>query len=486
MRDRPATAVPLLRQLETIVGTRWIVTDDEALAPWCTDWRGRHSGVPMAMVAPADEGEVQQVMRCCASAAVPVVTQGGNTGLVGGAICDGSGTQLLLSLRRLNTIRVDNETRTLLCGAGAVLEAVHAAAEREGLRFPLSLASKGSATIGGLASTNAGGTQVLRHGTMRSLVTGVHAVLADGNLLVADTGLRKDNRGFDLKQLFIGSEGTLGIITAVRLVLRPAAVARHTAWLGVDSPEQALSVLTRLQARLPDQVEAFELMPEVCVGNVVRYLAERQPPLQGDHPWHVLVEVVDEGRLLTGEALANEVEAALGALLKTGMIRDAVLAASGAQAAAFWRLRESLSAAEKAAGPALQHDIAVQPDQMPAVIRDLAKEVPAAFPGYSTRAFGHLGDGNIHLHVVPPPEAGPGWQSGVGRKISQFVYDAIVARGGTISAEHGIGAEKRELLARTADPVMLGVMRSVKQALDPDELLNPGKLVPLAPEQARP
>jgi FAD/FMN-containing dehydrogenase len=402
--------------------------------------------------------------------------------MVGGATPDNSGRQILLSTRRMTQLHIDREAQTARCGAGVVLQDLHKGADEVGLRFPLSLGGKGSATVGGLVSTNAGGTQVLRHGTMRALVLGLKAVLPDGRILDASRGLRKDNRGFDLKQLFIGSEGTLGIVTQIVVKLIPAVSQRQTAWIGVGSLHDARRLLLHCEDRLGSAVEGFEVLPQNCLDHVVAYLPRTSRPLQSEHAWHVLLECV-EGPAGPEDTLRDKVEACLAEAFESGLMADGVLASNEKQADAFWQLREAIAPAEKARAQAVQHDIAVAPSAMPDMVDHLTQEVERIYPRHKARAFGHLGDGNIHFHVIAPENPPPDWSTNMAKNISATIYDEVSRVGGTISAEHGIGQDKLATLARTLDPVALDLMRTVKKALDPAGLLNPGKLVPLAPDE---
>jgi len=472
-----------LAEAGRLLGPRGLTRDDELVAPWLTDWRGRFTGRALAMASPADTAEVAALVRLCAAHDVAIVPQGGNSGMCAGATPDESGAQLLLSLRRLNAIGpVDVGARRVTAGAGAILETLHGVAEAAGLRFPLTLGGKGSATVGGLVSTNAGGTQVLRHGTMRDQVLGLEAVLADGSVFSALTPLRKDNRGFDLKQVLIGSEGTLGIVTAATLALVPAVAARVVAWIGVASIHAARELLVRFEGAagemaLGESLEGFEIMPCHCLDAVLAHVPATRSPLAGAHPWHVLIECVADSAAAAG--LRERVETALAAALDAGLIEDATIAANEAQADAFWLLRDSVAPAERAQGPAMQHDISVPVERMADFVIESGPAIEARWPGTRAIAFGHLGDGNVHFHVLAPPgvEART-WQENEGTAISEDVYAMVTAWGGSISAEHGIGQLKRAALARHGDPVALAVMARVKAALDPQSLLNPGKLVP--------
>lgn len=470
-----------LHDLERLLGPRGLIRDPDLIAPWLTDWRGRFSGKALALALPASTDELAQTVTLCAHHSVPVVPQGGNSGMSGGATPDPSGRALLLSTRRMDAIRaLDPAAGQITCEAGVVLQALHEAVAAHGLRFPLTLGGKGSATVGGLVSTNAGGTQVLRHGVMRAQVLGIEAVLADGQVYSALTPLRKDNRGFDLKQLFIGSEGTLGVVTAVTLRLIPAIADRVVVWAGVPSLRAAQNLLLGCEAQLGAALEGFEVLPQTCLDAVLTHLPQARAPLAAPHPWHALIEVVAEPA--DAATLRERVEAALSAAATDGILGDAVLSSSEAQAEAFWQLRESISAAERARGPAMQHDISVPVDRMPDFIDEATRALEGAWPGVRTIGYGHLGDGNIHFHVGAPVGADRAtWEADQGKAISRMVHDLVTRWGGSISAEHGIGQLKRAELERVGDPVTLDLMRRIKAALDPQHLLNPGKLVALAP-----
>ncbi len=468
-----------LAAAEALLGPRGLTTDPERMDSWLTDWRGRYTGRALALASPASTAEVAALVKLCAAHGVPIVPQGGNSGMAGGATPDASGRAILLSLRRMSAIRsLSAQGGQAVCEAGVILQTLHEAAEGAGMRFPLTLGGKGSATIGGLISTNAGGTQVLRHGTMRAQVLGLEAVLATGEVLDLMTPLKKDNRGFDLKQLLIGSEGTLGIVTAATLRLLPAARGRATAWVGLDGIVEARTLLGWMERALGDALEGFEVVPAHCLESVLAHQPQARPPLAERHAWNALVECVSPAA--DSAALRKALEGALGEALEAGLIADAALAANDTQAEAFWHLRDGISAAERARGPAMQHDISVPVEKMPEFILAAVPDIEAAFPGTTAAAFGHLGDGNVHFHVLAPDGAARGiWEEAEGKAVSARVHDLVTRWGGSISAEHGIGQMKVDELARLHDPVALAVMARVKAALDPANLFNPGKLLHL-------
>lgn len=467
-------------QVHALLGARGFTRDPELMDAWLTDWRGVYTGAAIGLASPASTAEVAALVKICADHGVPIVPQGGNSGMVGGATPDRSGRALLVSLRRMNAIRaIDRSSRQAVCEGGVILQSLHEAAAAEGLRFPLTLGGKGSATIGGLISTNAGGTQVLRHGTMRTQVLGLEAILADGSRFDALVPLKKDNRGFDLKQLFIGSEGTLGIVTAATLRLLPAIADRAVLWAGVETIHAARALLLHFEEKSGDALEGFEVIPAHSLDAVIAHLPEVRSPLSGQHAWHCLIELTADA---DGAAdLADRAVSSLSSAMESGIVQDATIAGNESQAEAFWLLRDSIAAAERALGPAVQHDISVPVDRMPDFVEFARKEVESRFPETSAIAFGHLGDGNVHFHVIAPPGAVTGeWQRAIGATISTFVYELVTQWGGSISAEHGIGQAKRAELGRLGDPVALDLMKRVKNALDPGDILNPGKLVPLA------
>ncbi len=434
------------------------------IAPRLTDWRGRTLGEASLLLRPASVGAVQAIVRAAAAHRVALVPQGGRTGLVGGALPASGRAAALLSTERLTTIRsIDADGLTMVAEAGVILQVAHEAAAAVGRRFPLSLAARGSATIGGLVSTNAGGVQVLRHGTMRARVLGLEAVLPDGSLLRQLGPLAKDNSGLDIKQLLIGAEGTLGIVTAVALALAPVPPERVVAWVGLASPADALALLGALRTAVGDQIESFELMPGEAARLVAAYLPGHRDPLPG-HAWAVLIELGGTGLMLPLESTLAE------------HAQDAVIAASEAQAAALWAIREGVPETERMDGPAVKHDIALPVAAVPVFMAGTEAAIAAVSPAARVFAFGHLGDGNLHYNVRAPIGAGPGWLAANAGPITMLVHDRVVAVGGSISAEHGIGAFKAGELARLGDPAKLAAMRAIKRALDPLDIMNPGKL----------
>jgi FAD/FMN-containing dehydrogenase len=465
----------LVESLRSQFGERIALTDPADIAPWLTDWRGRWTGQSPAIIQPASTAAVAAAVREAAALGVALVPQGGNTSMVGGATPPADGSALILSLRRMNRVRtIDADAMSAVAEAGVILEALHEAVAEKEMRFPLTLGAKGSATIGGLTSTNAGGTQVLRFGPMRGLVQGIEAVLPDGSIHDGLAGLKKDNRGPSLDQLLVGAEGTLGIVTAVRLKLVPAIRSRSVAWLGLTGPQAALDVLRALESQT-SRIEGFEILPDESLQAAVHQIEGTRAPLEGAHPWHALVEAVASDP--SDEDPASLLERLLAPLLQGGLIADAVISSSEAQAAAFWHIRDSLSEAEKKQfGPATQHDISVPVNAMPAFLADAARQIEAAFPGTHASGFGHLGDGNIHFHVRSPDPTDAGWLAREGAAVTRMVHDLVVAAGGSISAEHGIGQMKRDELARLS-PQRVAAIAALMAGLDPLGLMNPGKLV---------
>ena len=445
--------------LREIVGSSNVLTSPEDTAPYLTDWRRQYSAGAECVVRPGSTEEVSRVVAACAAAGVAIVPQGGNTGLSGASVPTGARREVLLSLGRMNRIRaLDALNDTLTAEAGCVLAAVQRAAEAAGRLFPLSLAAEGSCQIGGNLSTNAGGVNVLRYGAAREQVLGLEVVLPDGRVWNGLRGLRKDNTGYDLKQLFLGAEGTLGVITAAVLRLHPLPGATATAWIAVESPRAAVELLAALRERLGERISAFELISRACLEAVISHSGARDP-LPAPHPWYVLVEAADAG---APKELRARLEAALAGC------EDAVLAQSVDQARALWRIRESIPEAQFTN---VKHDVSVPVSRVPDLIQGAGEALARRFPAAQVYAFGHVGDGNVHYNV------GPAELVASRAAVNRIVYDAVAALGGSISAEHGLGQLKREEAARHKDPLELELMRALKAALDPRGLMNPGKVL---------
>jgi FAD/FMN-containing dehydrogenase len=463
-----------LEELDRRVGRRGWTVEPEQLAlhaaeQWGT-WRGR---APL-LIRPRNTREVAAVLELCHACEVPVIPQGGNTGLVGAGVPDDSGRMAVLSLTRLNRVReVDPLNDTITAEAGCVLEAVQNAAAEVGRLFPLALGAQGSCQIGGNLASNAGGVNVLRFGMARSLVLGLEVVLADGRIWDGLRSLRKDNTGYDLKQLFIGAEGTLGVITAAVLRLVPRPRERQTAWLAVGSPQAAVELLALFRERLGETVSSFELLADDCVELVLRYLPGARPPLAYRAPWHVLAEVAWS----LSEGLGAQLEQVLEEALRRELTHDGVIAASEAQRKQLWALRENPTEAMAHEGVVLRHDIAVPVSRVPELIARGAAALARAVPGIRIMPFGHVGDGNIHYNLLQPRDmAGEAFYARRD-EIQQMVFDLVGALGGSISAEHGIGRLRRAELARRKSPVELALMRQLKAALDPKDILNPGAVI---------
>ena len=463
----------VIERLQRIVGADHVLTRDADVAPYVVDWRGRYHGIARAVVRPSSTDEVARVVHACAELHVPIVPQGGNTGMCGAATPDRSHHEVVLSLGRMRGIRrVDAANATMTVEAGVTLADVQRAARGANLLFPLSLASEGSCTIGGNVSTNAGGTAVLRYGNTRELVLGVEVVLADGRVWNGLRGLRKDNAGYDLKQLFIGSEGTLGIVTAAVLKLFAVPTARVTALAAVADVAHAVDLLRTMRHRLGDRLTGFELISGFALFLSRRHHPGSPDPLPG-HPWYVLLQVDDSG----DAALEGAVERALGYAADEALIADATIAQSQEQAGRLWSLRENISEAQRREGQNVKHDISLPISAIAPFTRATEDAIVAAFPGARVVVFGHLGDGNLHYNVAAPEGVDSQQFLANTAAINRIVHDRVVAAGGSISAEHGIGVLKRAELAHYKEPLELELMRRIKDALDPRGLLNPGKVL---------
>ena len=459
--------------LAAIVGAGNVLTEAADLAPYLTEERGLYHGQALAAVRPGSTAEVAEIVKACAATNVAIVPQGGNTGLCGGGVPTGGA--VVVSTARLNRIRdVDPVDFTLTAEAGCVLANIQDAAAEAGCLFPLSLAAEGSCRIGGNLSTNAGGVGVLRYGNTRDLVLGIEVVLPDGQIWDGLTALRKDNTGYDLKHLFIGAEGTLGIITACVLKLFPAPKEMATALVAIDSPQAALSILSAARRASGDAVTACEMVPRIGLELALKHVPGVRDPFGQAYPWYLLVELSSSRPGGLREAL----ESVLAEALESGGALDAVLAESGDQRHALWKIRESIPEAQKKEGGSIKHDVAVATSKVPAMIAACTRAVEAELPGVRVVAFGHVGDGNIHFNLSQPATADKAWFLAQWERMNRIVHDIVAEMGGSVSAEHGIGMLKRHEMARYKAKVALDLMGRIKSAIDPDGRMNPGKILP--------
>ncbi len=471
-----ATLEPALRdRLTDIVGAGGLLTEPADMAPFLVDERKRYRGAAPAVVRPSTTDEVARVVALCAAGKIPIVPQGGNTGLCGAATPDASGRALVLSLARLNRVReVDPLNYTITVEAGVILADVQKAAAEVDRLFPLSLGGEGTARIGGNLSTNAGGTGVLRYGNARDLALGLEVVLPDGRVWDGLSALRKDNTGYDLKHLFIGAEGTLGIITAAVLKLFPRPHAVETALVAIDDPAAAVELLARARAATGDRVSAFELILRLPFEMTIARIEGTRDPFAERHPCYVLAELsAGAGQ----DDVRGQMESLLADAMEDGLVRDAVIAESGAQAADFWKIRETVPEAQTREGVSIKHDISVPVSRIPVFMAEAAAAAEAAVDGVRVCAFGHVGDGNLHFNMSQP--AGGDGAAFLEREaeLNAIVHDTAARHGGSISAEHGIGQLKREALVRYKPGIAIDLMRRIKAALDPDNLMNPGKVL---------
>ena len=464
----------LLQRLHAAVGDAGLVTDDEAKAPYETDWLKKWTGRSSVVVRPADTAQTAAVMRICHETLTPVVTQGGTTGMSGGATPDGSGAQVILSTVRMNAIRaVDPLNNTLTCEAGVLLAHIQAAAQAADRFFPLSLGAEGSCTIGGNLATNAGGIAVLRYGNTRELALGLEVVLPDGRVWNGLRALRKDNTGYDLRDLFIGSEGTLGIITAAVLKLHPRPVARATAWVGARDIDALVRLLAQLRAACGERLVAFEMMSAEALALILEHVADVRAPLAGEHAFHGLIELADT----QGEGLADLLEAGLGEALEGDTVQDVAVSVNGAQTQSFWRIREGISQAQVRAGKTVKHDIALPISAIAAFAHAADAALRDAQGDVRIINFGHLGDGNLHYNVLLPKDTAPDAVAATTARFNRIVHDLVAAANGSISAEHGVGQLRRDELRHYKSEVEFDLMMRIKQSLDPNQIMNPGKLV---------
>ena len=460
-------AADVISRLKAVLGPDGWSQDPDRLGPKLVEWRDRWSGTTPLLVLPRNVDEVAAIVGLCAQTGTPITPQGGNTGLVAGQIPQG---EVLLSLERLRAIReVEPTDDVIVAEAGVPLAVVHEAAEKVGRRFPLSLASEGSATIGGLVSTNAGGTAVLRYGTMRDLVLGVEAVLPSGEVFHGLKRLRKDNTGYDLKQLLIGAEGTLGVVTAASLKLFPLLASRAVAFAAVQTPADAVALLKLAKDESGGAIETFELIARIGMDFVMKNIADSREPLDGRYPWYILIEIA------SAEPGASEaaLERVLAAGLERGLVVDAALAQNQTQAKAFWSLREHQSAAQKPEGAVWKHDVSIPISKIAAFIDEATTAVERFAPGARVLSFGHVGDGNIHFDILQPLGGDAAAHNAMRDRGSHLVHDIVAKYAGSISAEHGLGAMKTEEALLYKSPVEVEALRAVRRALDPGRIMNP-------------
>jgi FAD/FMN-containing dehydrogenase len=465
----------VIARLKSAAGPAGYLEDPNDIAPYCQSWRDDWIGSVPLVLRPGTTEEVAEIVRVCATANVAIIPQGGNTGLTGAAQPHADLSEVILSTSRMHRIRaIDTMNDTITVDAGVVLKQIQIAAEQVDRFFPLSLGAEGSCQIGGNISTNAGGIQVLRYGNTRALVMGLEVVLPDGRIWDGLRGLRKDNTGYDMKQVFIGAEGTLGIITAAVLRLFPKPSASETAWVAVDSPEAAVALLGHMLARLGDTISAFELIGRPIIDFLLQGVPGHEDPMREMHPWYVLLNVTSQG---APGSLQEPLSGALAEASDRGLVRDALIAASSAQAARLWRIREGLVEAQVSAGGTNAHDVSVPVSRIAEFLRRADAALIEAYPGIRPCAFGHLGDGNMHYNPVRPPH----WDASRYRQergnINRIVHDIIADLGGSISAEHGIGLARLAELKRYKSGTELDMMRTIKQALDPKGIMNPGKVL---------
>jgi FAD/FMN-containing dehydrogenase len=465
----------LLDRLRAIVGPSGHIDDPADMEAYVAEWRGRYRGATPLVLRPASTQELSDLMRTCAEAGVPVVPQGGNTGLVGGSIPSADNSEVLISLSRMNKIReMDPLNYTVTVEAGCVLQTLQQAAADVDRLFPLSLGAEGTCQIGGNISANAGGTMTLRYGNTRDLVLGLEVVLPDGQIWNGMRRLRKNNTGYDLKHLFIGAEGTLGFITAAVLKLFPRPKQVETGFLAVRDPDAAIELLASLRSASGDSLSAFELMPRIALDFALKHVAGTIDPLSEPFPWYVLLELSTG---TGGDAFRETIEAALGEAMEAGLVQDATLASSEAQAKQLWFIREAIVEAQKYEGGSIKHDISIPVSCVGSFIAQATEAVERTIPGARPVPFGHVGDGNIHFNVNQPVDADTEAYLAQWDKLNEVVHNIVLSMDGSISAEHGIGTFKREELQRVKSPVELDLMRRIKATLDPQGLMNPGKVL---------
>jgi FAD/FMN-containing dehydrogenase len=476
------TAHTLLERIAAVVGQQGLLTEPADLKPYVEDWRGIFHGRAIAAVRPANTDQIAAIVKLCADTRTAIVPQGGNTGMCGAATPHAAGNEIVLSLSRMNRIlEVDALNNTMTVEAGCVLANIQQAADDADRLFPLSLGAEGSCQIGGNLSTNAGGVNVLRYGNTRDLVLGLEVVLADGSVWNGLRALRKDNTGYDLKQLFVGAEGTLGIITGAVLKLFPKPATAVTTWTAVPHPEAALELLALLRQHCGDRVTAFELISRNCLDLVLRHIPGTRDPLPQPHDWYVLAELSDSR---AGDGLRAELEDALGRAMEARLTTDAIIADNQTQSRALWRVRETIPEAARGEARMLyRHDISVAVSRIPAFIREARAALLGRFPGANIICFGHLGDGNLHYNTFVPGRLRSDAQAREANDVTTLVYDVVQRYGGSFSAEHGVGLAKLEDMVRYKSPVELALMHTLKRTLDPHNIMNPGKVLELGRQQ---
>ena len=465
----------LREKLTSIVGPQAIISQPEAMAPHLNDWRGRYRGDALAVVKPNTTEHVAAIVKLCAQTRTAIVPQGGNTSLCGASVPAEKCNAIVLNLTRMNKVRaIDLDNNTMTVEAGCVLAQIQQVAKENDRLFPLSLAAEGSCTIGGNLSTNAGGTAVLRYGNTRELTLGLEVVLPSGEIWNGLRGLRKDNTGYDLKQLFIGAEGTLGIITAAVMKLFPQPKSNATAFVGVTSPSQALQLFNQLRANCAERLTGFELISRLCLDFVLRHIPTTYDPLTAPFPWYVLIELSESATTLNATAM---LEQELGNALEQSIAIDAVIAQNTAQSQALWALRENISEAQRFEGASIKHDISVPISSVAEFLTHASAALEAAFQGIRVVAFGHMGDGNLHFNVSRPLAQSDAEFFAQAHRINEIVHDLVHSMNGSISAEHGLGQLKRDEITRYKSKLELDLMRAVKRAWDPLGIMNPGKVI---------
>jgi FAD/FMN-containing dehydrogenase len=474
----PVSSQPLLPRLAAIVGAKNVITDPDIMAPHLREWRNLYTGRAQAVVRPGSTAEVSAVLRLAHSADTPVVPQSGNTGGVGGQVPDQSGKALLLSMTRMNALRdIQPLSNMMTVEAGMILQHVQEEAAKVDRFFPMSLPSEGSCMIGGNLATNAGGTGVIAYGNTRDLVLGLEVVLPDGRIWNGLSGLRKDNSGYEMKHLFIGSEGTLGVITAATLKLFPRPRSQVTGFIGVNSLDKALALLARAQSESGGTVTTFEVISRFAIETYLRFAETAQDPLQSAHPWYILIEISSQRADTDDQRLQDSVEAMLAAAFEAGEADDGVLASSLDQRIKLWKIREDMPFAQSIEGASIKHDVSVPVASVPAFVEEALGILTDRFPGCRPCPFGHLGDGNIHFNITQPVGWEPKKFLDLYDEMNSCMFEIVVRYNGSIAAEHGVGQHKRKLLPRFKDPIALDLMRSLKQAIDPKGIMNPGKML---------